>query len=529
TKDQISDVLPLPQFDMLKIRFTTIAIADKLKTQGLRLFRCSVAPWQVENERHTKLAQCMICYSYEHTRGNCNQSATICSECAATTHRWDKCDATFKKCALCLGPHRTFSNTCPNRKDAVKRANEMVTRKAEEKAMKPYTTMLEQHTTKTIDATKKSFAEAVAASTRNTTTTVQDAVHRGVEKANKPTQIFLGNVQNTTAALGYIHAHLMNCVQPGSFMQHLNNWLRHNQLPEILALPPDMPGLAAFGLVPSANFAAGAYSIPSTPSAPTAAQLHPEPMEDAQMTQRKRQLTTSPNATANQASGADNAQPQAKRNATGSRFSLLPVNVDISNAPSSTDEEYVTDTSTAQSPTRRRLKKKTSNLKKKPLKPTQKPANSDDDSSSARSTRPKAAPPVPKKPARKTPQTTPAPSGDEAAFKQPDPNWRAPTPTPNNTPVPSGDEASAAPAATTVATVAKPPPPPARLMNREEFNKLYTVQHTKYDNVSKRKKMDDFNELKYWAKSSGLQLYAYQKSAEDVKNYTKGHTSPFRG
>ena len=508
TQNKISEIVPLPQFDMLKIRLTTIDVADKLKTQGFRLFRCSVAPWQIENERHTKLAQCMICYSYDHTRGNCNQTTTICSECASTTHRWDACPGDFKKCALCLGPHRTFSNTCPRRKDAVKRANEMVARKAEEKAMKPYTTILEQHTTKTIDATKKSFAEAVAASTKNTTTTVQDAVYRGVEKANKPTQIFLGNIYNTTAALGYIHAHFMNCNQPGTFMQHLNNWLRHNQLPEVLALPPDMPGLAAFGLVPAANYTAGENSILS---APVAAQAM-EPMEHAQLPQRKRQLTTSPNA-ARQDHSAEDPQPQAKRNTTTltkNRYTLLAEREDTSTAISSTDEEYMTDGATALSSTSKKLKRKTSNPKKKPQKPTSKPppASSEDDASSkksTKSTRPKVPPPVPKKPARKTPQTTPAPSEDET-FKLPKPHHqaRAPTPTPANTPAPSEDEThSTKPSQQTQQTQpaqqAEPPkpktPPPRNRPPKTEAEKkidlkLHSLNPYQYRGADKKTVME---------------------------------------
>ncbi|ROT62566.1 hypothetical protein C7M84_019586 [Penaeus vannamei] len=69
---------------MIKARFADHASANKIKEEGIFLFKLYVAPWQIEFERFTPVRQCMNCYAYGHLKTNCkDEKKSLCSESVA--------------------------------------------------------------------------------------------------------------------------------------------------------------------------------------------------------------------------------------------------------------------------------------------------------------------------------------------------------------------------------------------------------------------------------------------------------------
>nr|XP_027222647.1 putative uncharacterized protein DDB_G0290521 [Penaeus vannamei] len=69
---------------MIKARFAEHASANKIKEEGIFLFKDFVAPWQIEFERFTPVRQCMNRYAYGHLKVNCKEKKSRCSECCSS-------------------------------------------------------------------------------------------------------------------------------------------------------------------------------------------------------------------------------------------------------------------------------------------------------------------------------------------------------------------------------------------------------------------------------------------------------------
>lgn len=117
-------IMEKPKFS--KVRFRTMAMANRIKESGLRLFWSSIPARNIEYERNTN----MTCYSYEHTKKTCpTKDRKICSECAQEGHLFRDCtNKTNPKCINCGENHRTYSGKCKTRKESRKKQR---TRKTE--------------------------------------------------------------------------------------------------------------------------------------------------------------------------------------------------------------------------------------------------------------------------------------------------------------------------------------------------------------------------------------------------------------
>ncbi|XP_042884618.1 uncharacterized protein LOC122261154 [Penaeus japonicus] len=97
---QIDEVYKMPQHGIVKIRFHDIQTAKKIKDQGLILYNYSINPAQIEEERFTRVIQCMNCYEYGHTKGKCTKkNAEKCDRCGQTGHR-EYSNQTESSCAI---------------------------------------------------------------------------------------------------------------------------------------------------------------------------------------------------------------------------------------------------------------------------------------------------------------------------------------------------------------------------------------------------------------------------------------------
>ncbi|XP_042893826.1 uncharacterized protein LOC122267746 [Penaeus japonicus] len=151
-KLQVDEVYKMPQHGIVKIRFPDIQTANKIKEQGLILYNYSINPAQIEEERFTRVIQCMNCYEYGHVKGKCTKkNSEKCSECGQTGHRFTACKSTTKKCLNCGGDHRTLSGACPIRRKEITKVEE----KKQEKQVQKENRLLSEVVKNTAKATAK--------------------------------------------------------------------------------------------------------------------------------------------------------------------------------------------------------------------------------------------------------------------------------------------------------------------------------------------------------------------------------------
>jgi hypothetical protein len=63
-------------------------------------------------ERRTGPEQCYNCQELGHKAFSCSKNR-VCARCAAEGHHHSECQVQIPKCALCSGPHESFSRNCP--------------------------------------------------------------------------------------------------------------------------------------------------------------------------------------------------------------------------------------------------------------------------------------------------------------------------------------------------------------------------------------------------------------------------------
>lgn len=184
----------------LKIEFADADMASKAASDGLRMFKMSIASHQIAKETYVQLTTCMKCYAIEeHTTSSCPLPAEHrkCSECAGSDHTWRECKSGIKKCLNCQGAHRTLAMTCKLRKDAIRKKQQGL-----------------QNTQNT-----KNYALAAASTTA---TNNQDPAQIGLLSSTIPTIWF-----------SYFYALTMDAVSPGCFQNVLNSTLAANNLPSM--------------------------------------------------------------------------------------------------------------------------------------------------------------------------------------------------------------------------------------------------------------------------------------------------------
>jgi hypothetical protein len=62
-------------------------------------------------EQTTGPEQCYNCQELGHKAFSCSKNR-VCARCAAEGHHHSECQAQIPKCALCSGPHESFSRNC---------------------------------------------------------------------------------------------------------------------------------------------------------------------------------------------------------------------------------------------------------------------------------------------------------------------------------------------------------------------------------------------------------------------------------
>ena len=118
----VQDIIIIPRFNIIKLKFDTVEIAERVKKNGIKFECISINPDQIEHEEFVPITQCFNCYTYAHPTHKCTykHKLTWCSECGSRSHTYRQCDnPTVKQCLNCQGPHRTMANACQQRKQAI--------------------------------------------------------------------------------------------------------------------------------------------------------------------------------------------------------------------------------------------------------------------------------------------------------------------------------------------------------------------------------------------------------------------------
>ena len=106
---------------LLKIRFSTIEMADKALRDGLIVLYQKISSSYIEKETFVKLTPCYNCFAYDHKTKECNKpKQTLCSICSSKEHFHNNCPATSPKCLNCGGKHKTLASACLSEKTSLK-------------------------------------------------------------------------------------------------------------------------------------------------------------------------------------------------------------------------------------------------------------------------------------------------------------------------------------------------------------------------------------------------------------------------
>ena len=104
-------------------------MADRCSNSGLLLFFLHIPGHNILKDKYVKLITCYCCYSVEkHLSSNCPKKLSdptyrVCSKCALHDHDFKSCPNVDDKlkCINCSGEHHAMSNTCPTRKEALRK------------------------------------------------------------------------------------------------------------------------------------------------------------------------------------------------------------------------------------------------------------------------------------------------------------------------------------------------------------------------------------------------------------------------
>jgi len=208
---------------LIKVRFSDHATAKQVKEKGIYLFKVYVVPWQIEFERFTPVRQCMNCFAYGHLKTTCKaEKKSRCTECGSNTHSFRECKSSVKKCLNCGGAHRTFANSCPTCKEAMKVSLEKIREK--EKETKPYRVVAQKAAQETVQATTNAWKPLI-------NQVRQDIKHT---KSEPSIHLALPNDLSKEILVVLMHAHLQNLISPEKgIWHHARAALEANNLPPL--------------------------------------------------------------------------------------------------------------------------------------------------------------------------------------------------------------------------------------------------------------------------------------------------------
>ena len=109
----VQEIKVIPRPHLIKARLATLADAEKLKNQGIKVYSRIIPSYDIETERFTEVTQCYKCLSFSHRTNQCTATTETCSKCADKGHSYRNCQSNTVKCCNCGGDHPAVAFKCP--------------------------------------------------------------------------------------------------------------------------------------------------------------------------------------------------------------------------------------------------------------------------------------------------------------------------------------------------------------------------------------------------------------------------------
>ena len=106
-------------FKTLKVIFSSTEDADKVITNGIKMFNVSLTCENLRKENPLNIIQCFRCLKFRHPTYKCKEQNNTCSLCAGQ-HNYRYCtNPTHLKCSNCGNEHAAIDFRCPSRKSYI--------------------------------------------------------------------------------------------------------------------------------------------------------------------------------------------------------------------------------------------------------------------------------------------------------------------------------------------------------------------------------------------------------------------------
>lgn len=192
-------------FRSIKIKFSTIEMANKVKDKGIIIGNQSFPEQQIEEEIFINLIPCYNCYKYDHKTSECpTDKQVICSNCSQKDHLYKECK-NKPKCINCQEEHSTLQAKCKIRKGLIKEEIKKI------KQNQPPNT------------NNRTYAQA--------TSNIGQQQQQQIIQQNISTKL----PQNaaTTIMTAIIAGHIQEAIKPGSFQNTVDKIYELNGLPTV--------------------------------------------------------------------------------------------------------------------------------------------------------------------------------------------------------------------------------------------------------------------------------------------------------
>ena len=216
----------------VKLIFQHRTYAETVQKNGFGVGGFYFSKYRIQFGEYFHINQCMKCFEFEtHTTRNCKSTTLLCSECGSEGHIWRHCpQPSPPRCINCRKRgqdcnHRTLANTCPLKKEIIRRKRDEKYQKEKHQEHLPViqavqntiTTMMAQPPPQSVAMAPRSWP-----SLGNTASTPAPA------SAPAPVR----NDQTIDQQIKVITtlAHQHNVAFPGTFNEKLNYLLARNHI-----------------------------------------------------------------------------------------------------------------------------------------------------------------------------------------------------------------------------------------------------------------------------------------------------------
>ena len=186
---------------LLKVKFASTCMAQYAIDNRMIVPYQRINPKHIEKEVFVHLTPCYNCFQYNHKTSECpTEKQTLCSYCADSGHRHNKCTKSEPKCINCGGKHCTLAAACKTRRALNKEKGKEIRKRSRSRSQNRVT-----------------YAQAT---THNRTQ--QEVNIENTQETKQPI---------TTIITSIAFSHYMEALNPGTFQNNMDEMFRLNDIP----------------------------------------------------------------------------------------------------------------------------------------------------------------------------------------------------------------------------------------------------------------------------------------------------------